>query len=185
MKDIMLDFETFGNGENKCLCQIGAVYFDNVTGELGEEFKANIDAQSHMDRGGVLDAKTVYWWLQQSDAARQSLLPERKDVMEVMLDFNKFIAPCSRIWSHATFDFVTLIETFRKLHITPSVSHKAGLDLRTLTYLANITIDSFAREGVHHEALADAKHQVKYCVAALQAVKTNKTAIKFLQKLGE
>lgn len=186
MKDVMLDFETFGNGENKCLCQVGAVYFDNITGELGQEYKANIDAESHVRKGGVIDASTVYWWLSQSNEARASILADpKKDVTLAMNELNTFLTPATRIWSHATFDFVTLTETMRKLGIVPTFRYKAGLDLRTLTYLAGTTVTTFFREGTHHDALEDAKYQVKYAVAALNVVKTNKKAIKFLQTLGE
>lgn len=184
MKDVMIDFETLGNGENKCVCQIGAVFFDKTTGELGSEFKANIDASSHVKLGGALDASTVYWWLAQSEEARLSILAEpREDVTEVMRRLNEFLSPSSRIWSHATFDFVTLMETMRKCSIKPAFSYKSGLDLRTLTYLAGTKIDSFNREGVHHDGLADAKHQVKYAVAALNTIKTNKHALKFLEDI--
>jgi hypothetical protein len=184
MKDVMIDFETLGNGENKCLCQVGAVFFDNVTGELGAEFKANIDAHSHMLRGGVLDGKTVYWWLAQSEEARKSILEEpRLDVVEAMTALNTFLTPATRIWSHATFDFVTLSETLRKLGIPPTFKYKAGLDIRTAVYLAGLSTSEFPREGTHHDGLADAKHQVKYLVAALNAIKTNKQAINFLKKL--
>lgn len=187
MKDVMIDLETLGNGENKCLCQIGAVFFDRVTGELGSEFKVNIDAESHTRSGAIIDAQTVYWWLKQSDAARASILADpRLDVFEAMTWLNDFLAPAARIWSHATFDFVTIMETLRKLGITPQFSYKIGLDLRTLTYLAgNITVDSFPREGTHHDALDDCKHQVKYAVAALNAVKGNKAALTLLEKLSK
>lgn len=185
MKDVMLDFETLGNRENKVLCQVGAVYFDNVTGELGAEFKLNIDAESHVRVGGQLDASTVYWWLNQSEEARQSILAQpRVEVTEAMKQLNDFLRPATRIWSHATFDFVTLMETLHKLRIEPAVSYRSGMDLRTLVYLAGINVKSFPREGTHHDGLADAKHQVKYCVAALNAVKANKQALNFLAKLS-
>jgi hypothetical protein len=184
MKDVMLDFETFGNGENKCLSQVGAVYFDSSTGLLGEEFFMNIDAESHVKRGGIIDASTVYWWLAQSDEARKSILADpRIDVVEAMTALNDFLAPAARIWSHATFDFVTLTETLRKLGIKPKFSYRAGLDLRTLSYLAGITVDKTAREGVHHNGLDDAKHQVKYAVEALKSIKTNKAVVKFINRI--
>jgi hypothetical protein len=184
-KDLMLDFETLGNGKDKCLCQVGAVYFNSSTGELGESLKINIDAGSHEKVGGKLDADTVYWWLQQSDAARSSLLPDRKPILEAMTQLNEFISKATRIWSHATFDFVTLMETFKQLGIKPSVSYKAGLDIRTLVYLSGISLSDVPRTGTHHDALADCEHQVKYCVIALNTVKTNKHAIKFLEKLSK
>lgn len=187
MKDVMLDFETLGNGENKCLCQVGAVFFDRVTGELGTEYKANIDAESHRKLGAVLDANTVYWWLQQSEQARASILQDpRLDVVIVMNQLNEFLAPATRIWSHATFDFVTLMETMRKLGIKPLFSYKAGLDLRTLTYLGGVTADGArTREGTHHDALDDCKYQVKYAVEALNAVKGNKHTLKLLESLNK
>ncbi len=186
MRDVMLDFETLGKGPNKTICQVGAVYFNNVTGELGAEYKANIDARTHELHGGVTDADTVYWWLQQSEAARQSLITDQRHVLIVMDELNNFLANATRIWSHATFDFVTLTTTLKQLGIKPSFSFKAGLDLRTLVYLAGkIQVDSADRQGVHHNGLDDAKHQVKYCVKALNAVKTNKKLISFTESLGE
>lgn len=185
MKDVMLDFETLGNGKDKCLCQVGAVYFDKVTGELGPELKMNIDADSHVKAGGVIDAQTVNWWLQQSAEARASILAPGVSVTSAMITLNDFLSYSTRIWSHATFDFVTLVDTLKQLGITPQFSYKAGLDLRTLVYLAGTSTSSFVREGVHHDALADAKYQVKYAVAALNTVKLNKRILDFVSKATE
>lgn len=182
----MIDFETLGNGENKCVCQVGAVYFDKVTGELGKELRLNIDAGSHVAKGAKLDASTVYWWLAQSKEAQASILQEpRLDICRAMVQLNQFLADASRVWSHATFDFVTLMETLRQLNIIPTVSYKAGMDLRTLVYLAGISTKDFPREGTHHDGLDDAKFQVKYCVAALNALKTNKQVINFIEKINK
>lgn len=184
MNDVMIDFETLGNGDNKCICQVGAVYFDRVTGETGAEFKMNIDAASHVASGAKIDASTVYWWLQQSDEARASILElPRYDVHRAMSDLNAFLANASRIWSHATFDFVTLTDTLKQLGIKPTFKYNQGLDLRTLTQLAGVTVADFSREGTHHDGLADAKHQVKYAVAAMNAIKGNKQVVNFINKL--
>jgi hypothetical protein len=186
MKDVMLDFETLGNGDNKVLCQVGAIYFDKVTGELGQEFKLNIDAASHVKFGGKIDAETVYWWLSQSDVARQSILSDPKvSIVEAMIKLNEFLHSANRVWSHATFDFVTLMQTFKQLNIKPSISYKAGMDIRTLVYLSGISTNETLRTGVHHDALEDAKHQVKYCVKALNLVKNNKKLLNFVSLLGE
>lgn len=184
MNDVMIDFETFGVSKGAVICQVGAVYFDKTTGELGAEFKANIDAASHMKYGGTMDASTVYWWLAQSEAARASILADPKeDIFTVMTRLNEFLKPSKRVWSHATFDFVLLMETFRLLGIKPSVSYKAGLDLRTLTYLSGTEIKGFDRAGTHHDGLDDAKHQVKYCVAALNRVKGDKQVMTFFERV--
>ena len=186
MKDVMIDFETLGNGSSKCICQVGAVYFDNVTGELGESFKANINAATHVKAGAKIDAETVYWWLKQSDEARASIVSgDLENITSVFLRLNTFLSNSKRIWSHATFDFVTLMETMKQLNITPSFSYRAGMDLRTLVYLAGVSTSDTVRTGVHHDALADAIHQVKYCVQSLNAIKTNKKLIAFANKLAE
>lgn len=190
MKDVMLDFETLGNGKSKCLVQVGAIYFDKATGELGKELKINIDASSHERAGGMLDAKTVYWWLAQSNEARNSIIAEpRVDVTIAINQLNDFLEGASRIWSHATFDFVTLIQTLSDLNIKPKFSYKSGLDLRTLVYLGNVNVDKTQRTGVHHDALEDCKHQVKYCVAAVNAIKSDRNiisnAVQFAKKILE
>ncbi len=185
MKDVMLDFETLGNGKDKCVCQVAAVYFDRMTGELGASYKATIFAGSHIALGGKIDADTVYWWLKQSQEARNSILNPTKNIVEAMSELNEFLIPSARIWSHATFDFVTLMDTMKQCGIKPTFTYKHGLDIRTLVYLANVSFDKTPREGVHHDALDDCKHQVKYCVAALNTLKTNKILIKKLYNLLE
>lgn len=184
MKDVMIDFETFGNGKDKCICQIGAVYFDRVTGELGDEFKANIDAGSHTRLGAKIDADTIYWWMKQSDAARASVCEPGKDIRDVFADLHAFLMGATRVWSHATFDFVTLMETFKQLEMKAPVSYKAGMDIRTLIYLSGLNLDSFPRVGTHHDGLEDAKHQVKYTVAALNMLKANKTVLQCISRIA-
>lgn len=180
MKDVMLDFEALGNSQDPCLCQVGAIYFDSSTGEVGRALKLNIDAGTH----GPLDAKTVYWWLEQSKEAQMSILAQpRLSVREAMEQLNDFLADATRIWGHATYDLVMLTNTLRKLGIVPKFKFNAGLDLRTLVYLAGTSVGKIERTGLHHDALEDCKHQVKYAVAALNIVKTNKKAINLLEKL--
>lgn len=184
MKDVMLDLETLGNGMSKCICQIGAVYFDRVTGELGQELKINVDARSHIRAGGVIDAETVYWWMAQSDAARASILADPKvDIHEAFRQLNEFLAPSARVWSHATFDFVTIMDTFKQLNMKPYFSYKNGMDIRTLTFLSGLKVAPFVREGTQHDALDDCKYQVKYCVASLNAIKESKLLMQYLERV--
>ena len=170
MKDVMIDIETLGNRKNSAICQIGAVYFDRHTGELGEKFKVNIDVISAVKSGAEMDGDTVYWWLNQSDAARQSILAEpRLPIEQAFTELNTFLSlhKVTAIWSHATFDFVTIMETYKRLDIKPVFSYKTARDIRTLVDLAKIKIDgNRKREGIHHDGLDDAIYQVKYCVEA-------------------
>lgn len=177
MKDVMIDLETLGNGENKCVIQVGACYFDRNTGEIGATFKRNIDARSAIAAGFQMDASTVYWWLAQSSEARESILAEPLlPIQEVFTELNLFLENAKCVWSHATFDFVTIMETYKKLGIKPMFGFRVARDIRTLMDLFNITVDKTAREGVHHDGLADAIHQVKYCMKAFEKLSQLKQA---------
>lgn len=171
MTDAMIDLETLGNSKNKCIVQIGACYFDRVTGDIGKEFKCNVDAGSHVFFGAEIDAKTVYWWLSQDKAAQESILKEpRINISIAMTDLNSFLSEAKCIWSHSTFDFVTVMETFHQLNIEPKFSYKTARDIRTAVDLGRVSIKDQVREGVHHDALADCKYQVKYLVEALKEI---------------
>jgi hypothetical protein len=173
-KNAMLDFETFSTGKRPVICQIGACYFDLGTGEVGETFKLNVDAQSSLQAGASMELSSVYWWLAQSEEARQSILKEpRIDIREAMTQLNDFLADADNIWSHATFDFVLMSETLKLLNIKPKFSFRSARDIRTLVSLSKLTVKSIPREGTHHDALDDCKHQAKYVSAAYN--KLNKT----------
>jgi hypothetical protein len=187
MKHAMIDFETFGkgiHGGTSAVCQVGACYFDPLTGEVGKTISMNIDADSHVHQGdGKLDADTVYWWLQQSDAARKSLLENRLNIHDAMLNLNEFLKDAKHIWSHATFDFVLLGRCLRSCNIKPNFSYKAGMDIRTLVYLAGTQVSKHERAGTHHNGLDDCIYQVKYVTEALNVVKANKALLRQLDKL--
>ena len=67
MLDIMLDLETMGTGTQAAIVAIGAVEFDLEKGILGEEFYRTVDLSSSISCGGIIDADTVLWWMQQSE----------------------------------------------------------------------------------------------------------------------
>lgn len=172
MKDVMLDFETLGNGKHAAICQIGACYFDRTTGEIGSTFKANVDVRTAIKSGAEFDADTVYWWLSQSREAIDSFTKgELIPIQYAMNNLNDFFAPAKCIWSHATFDFVVLTETLKRLDIKPRFHYRVARDLRTAVDLGKVTISKVPREGIHHDALHDCLHQVKYLVQALGHLK--------------
>lgn len=176
MKDVMVDLETFGTGKDAVVCQIGACYFDRVTGAIGDKFKVNIDARTAVKSGAEIDADTVYWWLSQGKDAISSITsPPLVDITTAFEDLNKFLAPAKAIWSHATFDFVIIAQTLRRLGIKPNFRYTAARDIRTLMDLAKASAgqveDPQLRLGTHHDALDDCIFQVLYCVHALNRLK--------------
>lgn len=160
-----------GNGKFAMIVQMGAVYFDRYSGELGQTFKVNVDAVDVEKHGGQMDADTVMWWLSQSKAAQESILAEpRLSFQDAMRSFYNFAKSADCIWSHATFDFPIVQESFKMLHYK-YLRYKAARDIRTLSDLSGMDHKQVPREGTHHDALDDAIHQVKYCVPMFNAIR--------------
>lgn len=171
MKNVMLDFETFGNGKNACVVQVGACFFNKGTGEIGKTFLQNVDAKSAVRSGADMDAEPIYWWLKQSKEAIESVTkPPLMDIRDVFSELNDFLEDVDNIWSHATFDFVILQETLKRLNIKPKFSYRSARDIRTLNYLSKVSTKEpmFVRQGIHHSALDDCIFQVTYCVHAMK-----------------
>lgn len=70
---LMLDIETMGNESFSSIVSIGALEFDIETGKTGKEFYVNVDLQSCMDLGLIVNASTIMWWLNQNEQARKDL----------------------------------------------------------------------------------------------------------------
>ena len=171
MKDVMIDLETLGNTNNAVVVQIGACYFNRHTGEIGEKFSVNIDADSSLREGFEVTGSTIYWWLEQEYNARSSIISgEKKMVGRAMVLFNRFLEKAECIWSHATFDYVILLNHLNKLNIKPSFSYRSARDLRTLTDLVKIDPKSYKSDGVLHNGLGDCIFQVGYTVDCINAL---------------
>ena len=171
MKDVMIDLETFGTTHNAVVVQVGACYFDRITGEISDTFLQNIDADTSLQRGFEFDGDTVYWWLKQDKEAQDSIVKGRKEDVEVtMIKFNAFLKGAKYVWSHVTFDFVILMNHLKQLNIKPSFHHKTARDIRTLVHLAKISPKGYSRLGTHHNALDDCFYQVKYVTDCLNRI---------------
>ena len=176
MKRFMIDLETLGTGPNACLLQIGACRF-NLRGEITEEVSIEIDPNTSIISGGVMDTGAVEFWIRQPKEVVDKVWSQKETrVTEwAALDMmNSFLLGADEIWSHATFDWVILQNAYKRHRMTPSFHYRSCRDLRTLTSLANIKTIDFTREGMHHNALDDAKFQVKYAVAAINSLKGTK-----------
>jgi hypothetical protein len=170
MKRIMVDLETFGNATNSPIVQIGAVEFD-LDGNILTKLKILVDGEDAVRNGAVLGASAVYWWLQQSEGARNSVCAEGKEPeLGALNALNEFMADANEIWSHATFDFVIIMEALRRRGIKPKFGYRAAMDIRTLVTLGPKCTNTQKREGVHHDALDDAIYQVGYCAPMIKAI---------------
>lgn len=176
MNDIMLDLETMDNISSGCIVSVGAVECDLTTGKTGEEFYRVVDLKDQLKQGSTVDAETIYWWLKQSELARAALVVEGKIPIRTMcLDFIRWVEYLKaktdniRLWGNgASFDNAIIRGAFKQCDIEFPIKFWNDRDMRTIvgfypTQLQYKWKHSNYREGTHHNALADAKHQVKYC----------------------
>lgn len=165
MKDLMLDIETLGNGEYAAIVQIAACYFDRVTGEIGDKFDQKIDLEDAC-RYGQADGSTIKFWFQQDPAVIKNVMSGTRRLDEVLEEFRVFAKPAECIWSHATFDFVIVVNAMKKLELK-RLGYKTARDLRTLCDLAKLKEEDFPKVGKTHDAIDDCLFQVQYAVIAL------------------
>lgn len=166
----MLDLETLGTIPGSAVISIGAVQFD-LAGNLGKTFQQNIRATSCREVGLVEDPATHEWWAKQSEDARQRVLKDRVSVTEAAAKFHTWFIGCKAefVWGNgATFD-VTLWEAVcRKMGVSAPWKFWNVRDMRTVIHLCDLDVRTMNRVGVHHDALDDAKFQVKCVAAALK-----------------
>jgi exodeoxyribonuclease VIII len=172
MKDIMVDLETFGTEVGSMIVSIGAVKFDLTTGHMGEEFYININAESCSKYGLVADGGAVNFWLQQPAEAQLALFKSpRVSLPEGLAEFSKFYGDFrkSNIWGNGCcFDNMLLRAAYKAIGKEEPWGFRNDRDVRTIVQLgklAGLEKNNQVFEGVKHNALDDAKHQVKYCSA--------------------
>ncbi len=160
---IMVDLETMGATPGSAIVSLGAVAFDPVAGTLGEEFYRVIDLASCQRAGLSVDAGTIGWWLQQSEAARAELVrPDAERLADVL---GWFAAWWRRqqgqfIWGHgANFDEPLLAAAFRAAFVQVPWEYRDARCTRTLFALTGEKPNR--EQGVHHNALHDARAQAE------------------------
>lgn len=161
MNDLMVDIETLGYKPDAVIVQIGACYFDRYTGEIGNEFLANIDMQNCIDLGLTIDGLTLEFWFKQP--VRTWLDSPVLSLSHALVNFQCFATECKQAWAHANFDFPILLGAYQKLGLRLPFHFRAMRDLRTLVDLVKVKYTHEARSD-RHDALADCKFQVAYAI---------------------
>ncbi|HGN2304846.1 3'-5' exonuclease [Proteus mirabilis] len=181
MNNLMLDVETLGVSTEAPLISIGAVFFDPLTGECGDEFYKVITLSSALENS-LVDPRTLQWWMKQSDTARAVFNdPSAVDLCEALQEFSLFVEVCDndkvQVWGNgASFDNAILAAVYRKHAQKIPWQFRNDRDVRTIVELAkclkgfdakaNFSIDAIEA----HHALRDAKFQVAYVSAAFRAL---------------
>lgn len=141
-KHIMIDLETMSTESNGAIVSIGATLFDPIAGTVdnNRRFYANVDLQSCIDAGLVVDGSTVMWWLEQSDAARKHLSePKPLHLMAALLNLSAWIDTITLdkkdviVWGNgAIFDPVLLDSAYKAVGASVPWFHYNVRDTRTV-----------------------------------------------------
>ncbi|HCD2531413.1 TPA: 3'-5' exoribonuclease [Escherichia coli] len=166
---LMIDLETMGKNPDAPIISIGAIFFDPQTGDMGPEFSKTIDLET---AGGVIDRDTIKWWLKQSREAQSAIMTDEIPLDDALLQLREFIDENSgeffvQVWGNgANFDNTILRRSYERQGIPCPWRYYNDRDVRTIVELGK-AIDFDARtaipfEGERHNALDDARYQVKY-----------------------
>ncbi|EMM1152500.1 3'-5' exoribonuclease [Citrobacter freundii] len=183
---LMVDLETMGSGPDAPVVSIGAVYFDPSTGNTGAEFYQVVSLESSMSFGMKPDASTIQWWLKQSSEARSAILVDEamglRETLELLADFIAENAANGshtvQLWGNGcSFDNVILRHAYALTETPFAVPFWNDRDVRTMVELGkSVGINprfDIPFEGDMHNALSDARHQVKYVSAIWQRLTKN------------
>ena len=68
--DVMLDVETMSTRPDAAIVSIAASFFNEDS--FGPQAYMAVSLKSSMDAGGVVDADTMLWWMQQTQEAQSA-----------------------------------------------------------------------------------------------------------------
>lgn len=173
MTQIMVDIETLGTSKNSVILSIGAVQFSDKGVE--KKFYVQVDPTSCTDWGLQIDARTVMWWMDQSDAARKALTSNAGKPIDVALDemIAAFKWSDAVVWANGIdFDFTILEEAMKATGRAVPWQFWSKMDFRTVKNLAPRDVYNACKveNPVAHNALADATAQAATLTNLMQAL---------------
>lgn len=165
--NFMIDLETFSTRPGGVIASVGVCAFskDKIHGT----FYRVLDRQEQIDRGRIIDAGTLDWWLRQNDKARGALLGVKTTAADFHKDLNDFITSFgpnsdALVWSNgAAFDIPFLEDYLKNFGFQAPWLYLNARCFRTynaLTKCSDLMTDE-DNEGTHHNAVDDAVWQAK------------------------
>lgn len=183
-KDIMLDIETMATRPDAVIVSIGAVFFDldDPDNLYGPEFYQCIDMNSCAEKGLQFDAGSISFWLSNkvTEQARQDLFKDATSLENALRLFSVFTKHEQAkknvaVWGNGVgFDNTILRNAYKACNMKTPWHYRDDRDVRTLVAFGKsigMNKNHVERDGTYHNAVDDAKHQVKYCSEIYQRMK--------------
>ena len=174
--DIMLDLETLSSEPDAAIVAIGAACFGSEKFDpTVDNFYAIVELSSSARAGGLINASTVEWWMNQSAEARSIFSDgNRYHIGDALWRFQNFCgraASCVRVWGNgAGFDNVVLRRAYERSGIEPPWAWRDDRCYRTLKNLRpDIPFEPFPK-SIPHRADHDAINQAIHAQKILKAI---------------
>ena len=173
--DLSIDIETLSLSPTAACVQIGVVAFDAFEPQPMDKLMVEINLQEVLDRFTV-DAGTLVWWMNQSDAARRRVFGEIGDppkqglrqALNTLTDFVRLYDP-KRVWFlHPEFDGGVIKNLYHAFHEEPPWNYRSPRDVATIKDVARHLCGEIAFpvfQGVQHDAVDDAVFQAETVMA--------------------
>lgn len=165
----MIDIETLSRLPTAAVVSIGAVNFSFKRGLL-EEFKVNISAKSCKDHGLHIEKETLDWWASQSKEARMAWMANPVSLEEGLTQLEDFLGKNKdrMVWCNgASFDFPAIRNACIAVGKELPWSYRNEMCQRTINTVlgvSNNVVRQGENQGLHHDALEDAKEQARYLI---------------------
>jgi hypothetical protein len=172
---VSVDLETLGTGPSSVILSIGAIEFDPHSDRTGTRFYTAVDPESCTKAGLTMDASTVMWWLQQSDAARNHVCAAGLNIADALLGLSSFLYDQHgnmddlRLWCKGpAADAVWLEQAYKACGMLVPFTYRAPRDVRTIVEAAGLNEADVPKPlcFVAHSALWDAMYQAQVIQAA-------------------
>lgn len=175
MRHWMLDLETGGTRADSVVLQVGAACFvqrDDFTLDIVDTVSATLEATTQRVRGRSLSIDTMFWWLEQKQAARSAVLGATQEDTEVVLGrFKLEVEPDDRVWGNgASFDNAIFESLYQSYNIKAPWQFYNNRCFRTMKSCFPLATKP-AFVGAPHIALDDAAHQVAHLSEICRAYK--------------
>lgn len=161
--------------------------FSPIHPGFGQEFYINVDLPSQLLVPLKQDEATIKWWKTQKEAAKVFEDPAHPQhtIQDAMTKFNAWIRrnKVVQLWSQGSnFDGVLLDVINDRLGYKTPWRFYNTRDTRTAYEVCDFDTKSVQRKGTYHNALDDAKHQVRCIFGSYRKLNQQKAAMTILQQ---
>lgn len=170
MIDAMIDSETLGTEPGCTVLSIGVSVFERVIGDEKQSFYVEIDRASCKAMGLIEDPDTLAWWSRQSPEAQKCLYGTTPlmDALKALTEFYNFCQP-QHIWAQGTdFDLSIIRAAYKAVGLQAPWRFNSARDTRTAYDVYRLDARAVPRTATYHNALDDARHQVKCLSIAMR-----------------